>query len=152
MDKTVVKKIISRLIDHFGMTYTSHILDQIKTSGFQQAANTTISLGNDDILTTPSKGWLIEDADQQGSISEKHNHYGNLHAVEKLRESIKIWYATREYLRKEMNPTYSMYNPLNLVHVMSFSQSRGNTSQVHQLVCMRGLMSYPQGQIIDLPI
>ena len=152
MDKTAIKKLISRLIDHFGMTYTSHILDQLKTSGFQQATDTAISLGIDDLLTAPSKGWLVQDAEQQGSISEKHNHYGNVHAVEKLRESIEIWYATSEYLRKEMNPNFSMTDPLNPVHVMSFSGARGNTSQVHQLVGMRGLMSDPQGQIIDLPI
>ncbi|KAL7252340.1 hypothetical protein ACSBR1_007009 [Camellia fascicularis] len=35
---------------------------------------------------------------------------------------------------------------------MSFSGARGNASQVHQLVGMRGLMSGPQGQMIDLPI
>ena len=35
---------------------------------------------------------------------------------------------------------------------MSFSGARGNISQVRQLVGMRGLMSDPQGQIIDLPI
>ena len=51
-----------------------------------------------------------------------------------------------------MNPNFSMTDPLNPVHVMSFSGARGNTSQVHQLVGMRGLMSDPQGQIIDLPI
>lgn len=45
-----------------------------------------------------------------------------------------------------------MTNPLNPVHVMSFSGARGSTSQVHQLVGMRGLMSDPQGQIINLPI
>nr|YP_009268463.1 RNA polymerase beta subunit-2 [Pseudolarix amabilis]BAV19369.1 RNA polymerase beta subunit-2 [Pseudolarix amabilis] len=152
MDKTAIKKLISRLIDHFGMTYTSHILDQLKTSGFQQATDTAISLGIDDLLTAPSKGWLVQDAEQQGSILEKHNHYGNVHAVEKLRQSIEIWYATSEYLRKEMNPNFSMTDPLNPVHVMSFSGARGSTSQVHQLVGMRGLMSDPQGQIIDLPI
>jgi len=152
MDKTAIKKLISRLIDHFGMTYTSHILDQLKTSGFQQATDTAISLGIDDLLTAPSKGWLVQDAEQQGSVSEKQNHYGNVHAVEKLRQSIEIWYATSEYLRKEMNPNFSMTDPLNPVHVMSFSGARGSTSQVHQLVGMRGLMSDPQGQIIDLPI
>ena len=152
MDKTAIKKLISRLIDHFGMTYTSHILDQLKTSGFKQATDTAISLGIDDLLTAPSKGWLVQDAEQQGSVSEKQNHYGNLHAVEKLRQSIEIWYATSEYLRKEMNTNFSMTDPLNPVHVMSFSGARGNTSQVHQLVGMRGLMSDPQGQIIDLPI
>nr|YP_010964229.1 RNA polymerase beta'' subunit [Astragalus stipulatus]WNM88807.1 RNA polymerase beta'' subunit [Astragalus stipulatus] len=149
---TAIKRLISRLIDHFGMTYTSHILDQVKTLGFRQATATSISLGIDDLLTIPSKGWLVQDAEQQSLILEKHNHYGNVHAVEKLRQSIEIWYATSEYLRQEMNPNFRMTDPLNPVHIMSFSGARGNASQVHQLVGMRGLMSDPQGQMIELPI
>nr|AMC32356.1 RNA polymerase beta'' subunit [Desmodium illinoense] len=149
---TAIKRLISRLIDHFGMAYTSHILDQVKTLGFRQATTTSISLGIDDLLTIPSKGWLVQDAEQQSLILEKHHHYGNVHAVEKLRQSIEIWYATSEYLRQEMNPNFRMTDPFNPVHIMSFSGARGNASQVHQLVGMRGLMSDPQGQMIDLPI
>nr|YP_009581271.1 RNA polymerase beta' subunit [Enemion raddeanum]QBK49336.1 RNA polymerase beta' subunit [Enemion raddeanum] len=152
IDGTAMKRLISRLIDHFGMAYTSHILDQIKTLGFQQATATSISLGIDDLLTIPSKGWLVQDAEQQSFILEKHHHFGNVHAVEKLRQSIEIWYATSEYLRQEMNPNFRMTDPSNPVHIMSFSGARGNASQVHQLVGMRGLMSDPQGQMIDLPI
>nr|YP_010304567.1 RNA polymerase beta'' subunit [Hyacinthus orientalis]ULM62655.1 RNA polymerase beta'' subunit [Hyacinthus orientalis]ULM62742.1 RNA polymerase beta'' subunit [Hyacinthus orientalis]ULM62828.1 RNA polymerase beta'' subunit [Hyacinthus orientalis] len=152
IDGTAMKLLISRLIDHFGMAYTSHILDQVKTLGFQQATATSISLGIDDLLTIPSKGWLVQDAEQQSFILEKHHHYGNVHAVEKLRQSIEIWYATSEYLRQEMNPNFRMTDPSNPVHLMSFSGARGNASQVHQLVGMRGLMSDPQGQMIDLPI
>nr|AWI73032.1 RNA polymerase beta chain [Lepiniopsis trilocularis] len=152
IDGTAMKRLISRLIDHFGMAYTSHILDQVKTLGFQQATATSISLGIDDLLTIPSKGWLVQDAEQQSLILEKHHHYGNVHAVEKLRQSIEIWYATSEYLRQEMNPNFRMTDPFNPVHIMSFSGARGNASQVHQLVGMRGLMSDPQGQMIDLPI
>nr|YP_010642107.1 RNA polymerase beta'' subunit [Saxifraga sanguinea]WBQ55259.1 RNA polymerase beta'' subunit [Saxifraga sanguinea] len=152
IDGTAMKRLISRLIDHFGMAYTSHILDQVKTLGFQQATATSISLGIDDLLTIPSKGWLVQDAEQHSFILEKHHHYGNVHAVEKLRQSIEIWYATSEYLRQEMNRNFRMTDPLNPVHMMSFSGARGNASQVHQLVGMRGLMSDPQGQMIDLPI
>nr|YP_009556251.1 RNA polymerase beta subunit [Simmondsia chinensis]QBC70104.1 RNA polymerase beta subunit [Simmondsia chinensis]QBC72590.1 RNA polymerase beta subunit [Simmondsia chinensis] len=152
IDGTAMKRLIRRLIDHFGMAYTSHILDQVKTLGFQQATVTSISLGIDDLLTIPSKGWLVQDAEQQSFILEKHHHYGNVHAVEKLRQSIEIWYATSEYLRQEMNPNFRMTDPYNPVHIMSFSGARGNVSQVHQLVGMRGLMSDPQGQMIDLPI
>nr|ARK37397.1 RNA polymerase beta' subunit [Hevea brasiliensis] len=152
IDGTAIKRLISRLIDHFGMAYTSHILDQVKTLGFQQATATSISLGIDDLLTIPSKGWLVQDAEQQSLILEKHYHYGNVHAIEKLRQSIEIWYATSEYLRQEMNLNFRMTEPFNPVHIMSFSGARGNTSQVHQLVGMRGLMSDPQGQMIDLPI
>nr|YP_010599190.1 RNA polymerase beta'' subunit [Primulina maciejewskii]WAL03567.1 RNA polymerase beta'' subunit [Primulina maciejewskii] len=152
IDGTAMKRLISRLIDHFGMAYTSHILDQVKTLGFQQATATSISLGIDDLLTIPSKRWLVQDAEQQSLILEKHHYFGNAHAVEKLRQSIEIWYATSEYLRQEMNPNFSMTDPFNPVHIMSFSGARGNASQVHQLVGMRGLMSDPQGQMIDLPI
>nr|YP_009776386.1 RNA polymerase beta'' subunit [Asparagus racemosus]QJA26872.1 RNA polymerase beta'' subunit [Asparagus racemosus] len=152
IDGTAMKRLISRLIDHFGMAYTSHILDQVKTLGFRQATATSISLGIDDLLTIPSKGWLVQDAEQQSFILEKQHHYGNVHAVEKLRQSIEIWYATSEYLRQEMNPNFRMTDPSNPVHLMSFSGARGNASQVHQLVGMRGLMSDPQGQMIDLPI
>nr|YP_010193439.1 RNA polymerase beta'' subunit [Zostera nigricaulis]QZQ52659.1 RNA polymerase beta'' subunit [Zostera nigricaulis] len=152
IDGAAMKRLISRLIDHFGMAYTSHILDQVKTLGFRQATATSISLGIDDLLTIPSKGCLVQDAEQQSLILEKHYHYGNVHAVEKLRQSIEIWYATSEYLRQEMNKNFRMTNPSNPVHLMSFSGARGNASQVHQLVGMRGLMSDPQGQMIDLPI
>nr|YP_010942929.1 RNA polymerase beta'' subunit [Bistorta paleacea]QXL58696.1 RNA polymerase beta'' subunit [Bistorta coriacea]WLS54245.1 RNA polymerase beta'' subunit [Bistorta paleacea] len=152
IDGIAMKRLISRLIDQFGMAYTSHILDQVKTLGFQQATATSISLGIDDLLTIPSKGCLVQDAEQQSLILEKHHHYGNIHAVEKLRQSIEIWYATSEHLRQEMNPNFRMTDPYNPVHMMSFSGARGNASQVHQLVGMRGLMSDPQGQMIDLPI
>jgi len=152
IDGTAMKRLISRLIDHFGMAYTSHILDQVKTLGFQQATATSISLGIDDLLTIPSKGWLVQDAEQQSFILEKHHNHGNVHAVEKLRQSIEIWYSTSEYLRQEMSPNFRMTDPYNPVHIMSFSGARGNVSQVHQLVGMRGLMSDPQGQMIDLPI
>ncbi|KAM3398088.1 hypothetical protein P3S68_001602 [Capsicum galapagoense] len=134
IDGTAMKRLISRLIEHFGMAYTSHILDQVKTLGFQQAIAISISLGIDDLLTIPSKGWLVQDAEQQSLILEKHHHYGNVLVVEKLLQSIEIWYATSEYLRQEMNTNYRMTDPFNPVHIMSFSGARGNASQVHKLV------------------
>ena len=152
MDRIGIKQLISRLISHFGITYTTHVLDQLKTLGFQYATLGAISLGIDDLLTAPSKSWLIEDAEQYTNLSEKHHNYGNLHAVEKLRQLVETWYATSEYLKQEMNPNFGMTDPSNPVHMMSFSGARGSISQVHQLVGMRGLMSDPQGQIIDLPI
>nr|YP_010939113.1 RNA polymerase beta'' subunit [Aleuritopteris squamosa]WLF85389.1 RNA polymerase beta'' subunit [Aleuritopteris squamosa] len=51
-----------------------------------------------------------------------------------------------------MNPSFKIIDSLNPVHMMSFSGARGTISQVHQLLGMRGLMSDPRGQVIDLPI
>jgi DNA-directed RNA polymerase subunit beta' len=57
--------------------------------------------------------------------------------VEKLRQSVEIWYVTSEYLKQEMNSNFRITYPSNLVYLMSFSKARGNASQVHQLVGMR---------------
>ncbi|KAI3668677.1 hypothetical protein L1987_88325 [Smallanthus sonchifolius] len=134
IDGTAMKRLISRFIDHYGIGYTSHILDQVKTLGFRQATAESISLGIDDLLTIPSKRWLVQDAEQQSFILEKHHHYGNVHAVEKLRQSIEIWYATSEYLRQEMTPNFRMTDPFNPVHIMSFSGARGNASQSEDII------------------
>ncbi|KAD4585914.1 hypothetical protein E3N88_23515 [Mikania micrantha] len=88
-----------------------------------------------DPISTPTQDmlsglWLVQDAEQQSFILEKHHHYGNVHAVEKLRQSIEIWYATSEYLRQEMTPNFRMTDPFNPVHIMSFSGARGNASQI----------------------
>nr|YP_784060.1 RNA polymerase beta'' subunit [Pelargonium x hortorum]Q06FX1.1 RecName: Full=DNA-directed RNA polymerase subunit beta''; AltName: Full=PEP; AltName: Full=Plastid-encoded RNA polymerase subunit beta''; Short=RNA polymerase subunit beta'' [Pelargonium x hortorum]ABI17251.1 RNA polymerase beta' subunit 2 [Pelargonium x hortorum]AKF43136.1 RNA polymerase beta'' subunit [Pelargonium x hortorum] len=152
IDGAAIKQLISRLIQRFGMLYTSHVLDQVKLLGFKQATASSISLGIDDLLTIPSKRWLVQDAQQQSFLLEKYYQYGNVHAVEKLRQSIEIWDAISAYLRQEMTPNFGMTDPLNPVHIMSFSGARGNASQVNQLIGMRGLMSDPLGQMIDLPI
>lgn len=50
----------------------------------------------------------------------------NVHGVEKLHQSIQIWYATSVYLRQEINPNFYMIDPSNLVDLMSFSGAQGN--------------------------
>ncbi|QHN94170.1 DNA-directed RNA polymerase subunit beta' [Arachis hypogaea] len=49
-------------------------------------------------------------------------------------------------------PTQDMLIGLYILTSGNRRGARGNASQVHQLVGMRGLMSDPQGQMIDLPI
>nr|QKV46810.1 RNA polymerase beta'' subunit [Oceaniopteris gibba] len=152
MDRVAMRRLIGKLVVCFGIAFTTNISDQVKILGFQQATKASVSLGIDDLLAVPSRGWLVQDAEKQGYVSEQHYRYGSLHAVEKLRQSIEAWYATSECPKREMNPSFKMIDPLNPVHMMSFSGARGSISQVHQLLGMRGLMSDPRGQVIDLPI
>nr|YP_009548481.1 RNA polymerase beta'' subunit [Tryonia myriophylla]AYW15302.1 RNA polymerase beta'' subunit [Tryonia myriophylla] len=152
MDRVAMRRLIGKLVICFGITSTTNILDQVKILGFHQATKTSASLGIDDLLAVPTRGWLVRDAEKQGYVSEQHYRCGSLHTVEKLRQSIEAWYATSECSKREMNPSFKMIDPLNPVHMMSFSGARGTISQVHQLLGMRGLMSDPRGQVIDLPI
>ena len=59
---------------------------------------------------------------------------------------------TSESLKDQIIYFFKNYDPLNSVYIMAFSGARGNLSQVRQLVGMRGLMSDPSGQIMNLPI
>lgn len=152
MNRGAMRQMIGRLVAYLGNHCTAQILDQLKTVGFRYATQTGISLGIDDLLTTPSKGWLIQDAEHQACDSIDQCRRGSIHAIEKLRQVVETWHITSEHLKNEMSPNFKITDPLNPVHMMSFSGARGSASQVHQLVGMRGLMSDPQGQIIDLPI
>lgn len=152
MNRGAIRQMIGRLVAYLGNHCTAQILDQLKTLGFRYATQTGISLGIDDLLTTPSKGWLIQDAEHQAYASIDQYRRGSIHAIEKLRQVVETWHITSEHLKNEMSSNFRITDPLNPVHMMSFSGARGSASQVHQLVGMRGLMSDPQGQIIDLPI
>nr|YP_009547285.1 RNA polymerase beta'' subunit [Adiantum tricholepis]AYW14941.1 RNA polymerase beta'' subunit [Adiantum tricholepis] len=152
IDRVAMKRLIGKLVVCFGIASTTNILDQVKVLGFQQATEASISSGIDDLSAVPTRGWLVRDAEKQSYVSERHYRCGSLHAIEKLRQSIEAWYATSECSKREMNPSFKMIDPSNPVHMMSFSGARGTISQVHQLLGMRGLMSDPRGQVIDLPI
>jgi DNA-directed RNA polymerase subunit beta' len=43
MDRIAIKQFISKSITHFGITHTTHVLDQLKNLGFQQATQVAIS-------------------------------------------------------------------------------------------------------------
>lgn len=152
MDRAAMRRLIGKLVGSNGNVYTTSILDQLKSLGFEYATRAGISLGVDDLLASPSKQMLIKDAESQARFSEENCNRGYIDAIEKLRQIVETWHSTSEFLKREMNPNFHIMEPLNPVHMMSFSGARGSVSQVHQLVGMRGLMSNPQGRIIDLPI
>nr|QKQ14645.1 beta'' subunit of RNA polymerase [Zygnema circumcarinatum] len=152
MDKSAIKHLIVRLVACLGRVCTAHILDQLKTLGFQYSTQTGISLGIDDLLASPLKNWILQDAENEANVSQEYCRHGCIHAVERLRQIVETWHTTSEFLKREMTVSFNMLDGFNPVHMMSFSGARGNVSQVHQLVGMRGLISDPQGNIIDLPI
>nr|YP_009589509.1 RNA polymerase beta'' subunit [Selaginella hainanensis]QBL76090.1 RNA polymerase beta'' subunit [Selaginella hainanensis] len=151
MDKIAMKQSISGLTIHSGTVYTAHIPDQLKTLGFQQATHAAASSGIDDLITTPSKERLVQDAESQDWFEEQHHCYGNAHVAERSRRSIEVRYTMSEHTKTEMNPNLGTTDPLNPAHVMPLPGARGNISQTHQLLGMRGSMSNPKGQTTDLP-
>ena len=150
--KSTLQKLITKLVAYRGSLYTAHILDQIKTLGFHHSTKQGISLGIDDLMSSPLRTWIIQDTEYESTLSQQYYRDGSIHVVERLRQLVESWHTASEFLKREMNVSFHALDPVNPVHMMSFSGARGNTSQVHQLVGMRGLITDPEGKIIDLPI
>nr|WCH56321.1 RNA polymerase b-subunit [Hypnea sp.] len=152
IDKGQLKKIIIWAFRHYGIARAANMADKLKDLGFYYATKAGISLSLEDLRIPPQKQNLLNDTIQ--SIKNTDNRYkrGDITAVERFQKVIDTWNNASETLKKEVVQYFKNTDPLNTIYMMAFSGARGNISQVRQLVGMRGLMSDPQGQIINLPI
>lgn len=152
MEKGEIRRLISWFIFNHGTARTTQMVERLKIVGFYHATNAGVSLSVDDLKIPPSKKWLVEDAENEIQLTERRYQKGSITAVERFQKLIDTWHSTSETLKDEVVEYFIQKDRLNPVYMMAFSGARGNLSQVRQLVGMRGLMSDPQGQIIDLPI
>ena len=126
--------------------------DRLKELGFHYATKAGISLSVEDLRVPPTKRELLYKTNEEIKFTEQRYGRGEITAVERFQKVIDTWNNSSESLKDEVIKYFKETDPLNPVYIMAFSGARGNISQVKQLVGMRGLMSDPHGQIIDLPI
>lgn len=151
-DKGELKRLIHWFLISQGAPNTLQMVDQLKSLGFHYATKAGLSLGIEDLKIPPIKSRLLRNAEEEVNQNEIRFDRGNVTAVEHSQKVIDIWNTTNELLKDEVVHHFRKTDLLNPVYMMAFSGARGNISQVRQLVGMRGLMSDPQGEIIDLPI
>jgi hypothetical protein len=128
------------------------LADELKYLGFKYASQAGISISIEDLRIPFVKNLMIEKANSEIHNSEKIFLKGKITNVERFQKIIDTWSLTSESLKNQIIFYFKNYDPLNSVYIMAFSGARGNLSQVRQLVGMRGLMSDPSGQIMNLPI
>jgi len=153
VDKTMnsreLRKLISEIIDRFGIKKTAQILDRIKRMGFKYATTSGISWGMGD-LKTPSekKNWLKE-AHQEVDVIQKQYDDGLLTDSERKSRVIEIWLNTTEKIARRtpeiLDQTGSIFNIFD-------SGARGSLGQLTQMTGMKGLVTNPLGEVIELPI
>ena len=128
------------------------LADELKYLGFKYASQAGISISIEDLKIPFVKNVMLEKANQEIRNAEKIYLQGKITNIERFQKIIDTWSLTSESLKDQIVYYFKTYDPLNSVYVMAFSGARGNLSQVRQLVGMRGLMSDPSGQIMNLPI
>ncbi len=152
IDKKQLKHIIVWAFRNYGIARAANMADRLKDLGFYYATKAGISLSLEDLRIPPAKKTLLKGTMDLIIKTDYRYKRGDITAVERFQKVIDTWNNSSEMLKKEVVKYFKSTDPLNAIYMMAFSGARGNIAQVRQLVGMRGLMSDPQGQIIDLPI
>jgi len=152
ISKKELKKLLSWCFSNYGAVQASLLADELKSLGFRFATQAGISISIEDLKIPSVKFSLLKKAEKEITVTDALCLKGERTEVERFQKVIATWTNTSESLKDEVVSYFKQYDPLNSVYIMAFSGARGNLSQVRQLVGMRGLMSDPSGEIIDLPI
>ena len=156
-NKIMKKKDIAELVDYVykngGLEISAEFLDNLKNLGFESATKAGVSISVSDIIVPKSKAGLVEEAKKQ--VREVQNQYGAglLTDGERYNKTIDIWTSTSKKLADEMMKMMEKdKDGFNSIYMMADSGARGSAEQIKQLAGMRGLMSKPDGSIIETPI
>jgi DNA-directed RNA polymerase subunit beta' len=151
-NKRELKNLVSHYYFNYGISKTNCLLDSLKDLGFYFATKASISLAIEDLKVPPIKKSLIVITNNEITVRYLKKLKGHISEIERSQKIIDLWNQINTDLKKEVVKHFKSYDSLNPIYMMAFSGARGNLSQVHQLVGMRGLMSDPSGQILDIPI
>lgn len=153
MGDTELKKFIAKVYATFGSYMTVRMLDIIKSLGFKYATVFGASIGMSDIVIPAEKDGLITKANSEVLKIQDQYKEGVITGEERYNKVIDIWTKTNDELTTVMMKTLKEdRDGFNSVFMMADSGARGSRNQIRQLAGMRGLMSKPSGDIIELPI
>lgn len=150
--KKQLRQLLAWSFTNYDSMQACALADELKYLGFKYASQAGISISIEDLKIPFVKNLMLQKANQEIINSEKIYLKGKITEVERFQKIIDTWSLTSESLKEQVIYYFKNYDPLNSVYIMAFSGARGNLSQVRQLVGMRGLMSDPNGEIMNLPI
>ncbi|MDE2838424.1 MAG: DNA-directed RNA polymerase subunit beta' [Chloroflexota bacterium] len=149
MDKKALRDLVSEVYRLTGNAATSEVLDQIKQIGFHYATVSGTTIGITDIQVPPEKAAIIAEADKEVELLEEQYEMGLITEREKHVRAVNTW----QRVSGRMDEVIQQHLPeFGGIYAMAHSGARGNEAQIKQMAAMRGLMSNPRGDIIELPI
>jgi DNA-directed RNA polymerase subunit beta' len=152
-DRVMVRSELKRLVDEcyrlLGPVETAHLVDGIKSVGFDFATRGGMTIGLWDIVVPKNKGQLLATADQGVSEIDRQFQRGLITDDERYEQVVELWQRMTKDVSDSMMSTLPDDNALRM---MTESGARGNKGNIGQLGAMRGLMADPSGRIIDVPV
>ena len=144
-----MEKLTSRLIENYSGQVVESSLDKIKNLGFEYSTTSGITWGMDDLIVPPQKEKIMSDAQKQIETADEHYKKGLLSREEKTAQAIAVWQKAKAEIEKQVMQTLP---PSGSVMAIIDSGAGGTWSQVVQVTGMKGLVTNPAGEILELPV
>ncbi|HNY25608.1 MAG TPA: DNA-directed RNA polymerase subunit beta' [Alphaproteobacteria bacterium] len=149
-----IKALLSITYERCGDKDMIILADNLKNTGFEQAAKSGISIGFEDIVIPAEKQAMVEKAEKAAGEIEEQYQNGLISHGERYNKLIDMWQKTTDKigelafqgLRKTTGDNW------NSIIMMADSKARGSKEQIRQVAGMRGMMAKPDGSIIEVPI
>ncbi len=158
MNKKSLNNVVSDCHLSLGREETVKLLDSMKETGFHYATLSGVSFSAADLTTPSAKPEIIAKAEAEVADIEEAHQMGDITDGERYNKIVDIWTHVTENITQELlkelkaNQTRFDKPYLNPVWAMFDSKARGSQTQIRQLAGLRGLMTKPNGRIIETPI
>jgi len=149
MRRADLKRLVDECYRLLGPEETAHLVDGIKSAGFEFATRGGITIGLWDIEVPRAKGELLKSADEAVANIDRQFQRGLITEDERYEQVVELWQRTTKDVSDSM---MSDLRDDNALRMMTDSGARGNKGNIGQLGAMRGLMADPSGRIIDVPV
>ena len=144
-----LEAIIRNIIEKYEPQIAEEVLDKIKELGFEYSTWSGVSWGMDDLIVPPEKEAIMAKAEKEIEAVEDHFKKGLLSREEKGSKVIEIWSKVKaeieELVPKTLPQDGSVFQIID-------SGAKGSWGQPVQMTGMKGLVTNPAGQIIELPV
>ena len=149
MRRADLKELVDICYRQLGGEETAHLVDGIKSVGFEFATRGGMTIGLFDIEIPADKPERLKTADDSVAAIDKQFQRGLITEDERYEQVVGVWQETSANMSDEM---MKQLDPTGPVTMMTASGARGNKGNIGQLGAMRGLMADPSGRIIDVPV
>ena len=149
--KGILESIIAQIFKRYKTTETSIMLDKMKDLGFKYSTVAGITVSISDVVTSEHKEELIAEAQKMVEKVNKQYQRGLITDEERLEKVIQTWHSCKDKVQKELEEYANKYVD-NPIFMMMHSKARGSISNFTQIAGMRGLMSKPNGDTIEIPV
>ncbi len=147
--KRELGEFIQQLVDLYGASPVSMLLDTFKEMGFRYASQSGITISKNDVVIPPEKPAILAKYDAEVQRFEDFFADGLMTAEERHEKIIALWDDATDEVASAMQDHLFRLNP---IFMMADSGARGSFKQIRQLAGMRGCMANPKGEIIERPI